>query len=74
MQLINQEDYTLVQVGKTSKLDRLIDFLNTSSSNPTHLIIDFSNTVITDNTIFNQLLPFHFNWAKNHKSFILISI
>ena len=73
MELINQKGYTLVHFEKTSQLDTLIDFLKRSSSNPTHLIIDFSDTIITDNIVVNRLLPFHFILTKHNQSFILIS-
>ena len=73
MQLINYKDYTVIHVKKSAKLDKLIDFLKTSSFNPIHLIIDVSGTTIPHDIIVSELLPFHFLWVKQHKSFILIS-
>ena len=72
MEVIQHNNYVLIKLGKNTKIETLIDFLETSVPSNS-LIIDFLNSNISDDLIVSKLLPFHFIWQKTNNSFILVS-
>ena len=68
------EKYSILELERSSKLHSLITFLEKSESLCPHIIIDIMNFSIDDNKIINKLRPFHINWEKRNKSFILVSL
>ena len=72
---VNQfENYSILELERSSKLDTLVDFLLKHESSCPHIIIDIINFNTDDHEIVSKLLPFHLNWEKRNKSFILVSL
>ena len=72
MEVTQHSNYVLIKLAKNTKIDTLIDFLETCDPSNS-LIIDFLNSNIADHLIVSKLLPFHFIWQKTNNSFILVS-
>ena len=72
MEVTQHSNYVLIKLAKNTKIDTLIDFLETCGPSNS-LIINFLNSNIADHLIVSKLLPFHFIWTKHNQSFILIS-
>lgn len=73
MKIISKANYFILELNRSSKLDELLDFLSQVSSNYPNVIIDFISSTIDNDIIVNKLFPFHLNWEKRNKSFILVS-
>ena len=74
MKVAHFTNYSILELEKTSQLDELKAFLLKHNNTCPHIIIDIINFNIDDDKIVKTLLPFHLNWEKRNKSFILVSL
>ena len=74
MKLYHFENYSILELEKTSQLGELKAFLLKHNNTCPHIIIDIINFNIDDNETVKTLLPFYLNWEKRNKSFILVSL
>tara|TARA_B100000579_G_C22555888_1_gene722009 strand:- start:269 stop:586 length:318 start_codon:yes stop_codon:yes gene_type:complete len=74
MKIIHFPNYTILELERFSKSHTLIDFLSDNQDSCPHVIIDIMKSSLDNHTIVEKLLPFHLNWEKRNKSFILVSI
>tara|TARA_B100000427_G_C15339173_1_gene520344 strand:+ start:331 stop:648 length:318 start_codon:yes stop_codon:yes gene_type:complete len=74
MKVNHFENYSILVLERSSKLSELIAFLLKNKTDCPHVIIDIINFNIDDKEIVKTLFPFHLNWEKRNKSFILVSL
>ena len=74
MQVIQCDNYVILELERSSKLDTLVDYLSRNESSYPHIIIDIINFNSDGHEIVSKLFPFHLNWEKRNKSFILVSL
>ena len=72
MKVAHFENYSILELEKTSQLCELKAFLLKHNNTCPHIIIDVINFNTDDETV-KTLLPFYLNWEKRNKSFILVS-
>jgi len=72
MKVAHFENYSILELEKTSQLGELKAFLLKHNNTCPHIIIDVINFNTDDETV-KTLLPFYLNWEKRNKSFILVS-
>ena len=73
MKLIKRDNYFILDLEKSSGLNLLIEFLKQNNHICPNIIIDLMNCNMEASNIINTLFPFHLNWEKRNKSFILVS-
>ena len=74
MNVTHFTNYFIIELEKNSQLDELKTFLLKHNNTCPHIIIDIINLSIDNDKIVKTLLPFHLNWEKRNKSFILVSL
>ena len=73
MKIIKCSNYFILELNKSSDLNMLMDFLNQNALSCPHVIINILNFSIEDKDFVKSIFPFHLNWEKRNKSFILVS-
>ena len=73
MKLMKCKNYFILELNKSSKLDMLLTFLTNNSKHCPNVIIDILNFSVDKNKFIKSVFPFHLNWEKRNKSFILVS-
>tara|TARA_B100000427_G_scaffold297261_1_gene277505 strand:+ start:984 stop:1301 length:318 start_codon:yes stop_codon:yes gene_type:complete len=74
MKVAHFENYSILELDKTSQLGELKSFLLKHNNTCPHIIIDIINFNIDNDETVKTLLPFYLNWEKRNKSFILVSL
>jgi len=73
MKIINQKNYSIIEIDHDSHLDQFLNSLNKSSIKEKNLIINVIKSNTSIDWLSEKLLPFHYIWQKRNKSFILVS-
>ena len=72
MNIINSDNYTLIEFNIDDSSELITEFLKKESTQGLHIIINFLD-VINYDLLVKKMLPFSLNWEKRNKSFILVS-
>jgi len=73
MNIVKYDNCVVLELDESSQIDSLLNFLHSNSKTPKHLIINLLQSVIKNEMLITNLLPFYINWQKRNKSFILVS-
>ena len=73
MKSIKCKNYLILELNESSNLELLLKFLSKNSKHCPNIIIDILNFKINEQQFIKAIFPFHLNWEKRNKSFILVS-
>ena len=73
MKSIKCKNYLILELNESSNLELLLKFLSKNSTHCPNIIIDILNFKINEQQFIKAIFPFHLNWEKRNKSFILVS-
>ena len=73
MDVIDHENYTIINCLNSNSWTVLLEFLNQHILDCPNLIINMLELDMDEDVVITTLLPFYLNWQKRNKSFILVS-
>tara|TARA_B000000475_G_scaffold249847_1_gene225759 strand:- start:123 stop:437 length:315 start_codon:yes stop_codon:yes gene_type:complete len=70
--IIKQDSYVILEMNNDSSWNTLSNFL-TNNNVMSSVIINLLKSDLDTDEVVLKLLPFHLNWEKRNKTFILVS-